>query len=195
MRNLVRVATSSMRLNWRDPQTLIRLGILAGVLASVLAAVLLRNSIELEQVGYGAVAIAVLVASGGLVVPVPALATACTAATFLNPTYVGLIAGSVGTFGELTGYFLGATGRGAISQTRLYGRLESWMGNRGWLVLLVLAMIPNPIFDVAGIAAGALKYPLWRFIVVVMLGKTFKFLVFAYACSQGAGWLTGLFGI
>ena len=84
MRHLARAATAPTRLNWRDPQTLIRMGILVAVVAAVLTAVLLRNSLDLDQVGYGAVALAVLVASGGLVVPVPALATACTAATALS---------------------------------------------------------------------------------------------------------------
>ncbi len=195
MKHLARAATAPTRLNWRDPQTLMRLGILVAVVAAVLTAVLLRNSLDLDQVGYGVVALAVLVASGGLVVPVPALATACTAATFLNPAFVGLIAGAVGTVGELTGYFLGSTGRGVIHRTRLYLKLECWMRRRGWAVLFLLAIIPNPIFDVAGIAAGALHYPLWRFMVVVWLGKTIKFLMFAYACSQSADWLTGLFGL
>lgn len=184
-----------MRLIRRDHQTFIRLAILAAVVAAVLLTVFLRAHLNLDQVGYGAVALAALVASGGLLVPVPALATACTAATFLNPAFIGLIAGSVGTVGELTGYFLGSTGRRAISQTRLYIKLESWMARRGWLVLLVLSVIPNPIFDVAGIAAGALHYPIWRFLVVVWVGKVTKFLILAYACSQGADWLTGLFGL
>ena len=195
MKRLARAATAPTRLNWHDPQTLIRLGILAVVVAAVLTAVLLRNNLDLDQVGYGAVALAVLVASGGLVVPVPALATACTAATFLNPAFIGLIAGSVGTVGELTGYFLGSTGRGVIQRTRLYLKLESWMSRRGWAVLFLLAVIPNPIFDVAGIAAGVLRYPLWRFMVVVWLGKTVKYLGFAYACSEGKEWLAGLFGL
>ena len=195
MKHLARAATAPTRLNWRDPQTLIRLGILAAVVAAVLAAVLLRNNLDLDKAGYGVVALAVLVASGGLVVPVPALATACAGATFLNPVFIGLIAGSVGTVGELTGYFLGSTGRGVINRSRLYLKLESWMSRRGWAVLFLLAVIPNPIFDVAGIAAGALHYPISRFMVVVWLGKTIKFLVFAYACSQGADWLTGLFGL
>jgi membrane protein YqaA with SNARE-associated domain len=195
MKHLARAATAPTRLNWRDPQTLIRLGILVAVVTAVLTAVLLRNSLDLDQVGYGAVALAVLVASGGLVVPVPALATACTAAAFLNPAFIGLIAGSVGTVGELTGYYLGSTGRGVIHRTRLYRKLESWMSRRGWVVLFLLAVIPNPIFDVAGIAAGALHYPVWRFMLVVWLGKTIKFLIFAYACSQGADWLTSVFGL
>ena len=195
MKHLARVAIAPTRLNWHDPQTLIKLGVLAAVVAAVVTAVLLRHNLDLEKVGYGAVALAVLVASGGLVVPVPALATACTAATFLNPGFIGLIAGSVGTVGELTGYYLGSTGRGVMHRSRLYLKLESWMSRRGWVVLFLLAVIPNLIFDVAGIAAGALHYPIWRFMVVVWLGKTIKFLVFAYACSQGADWLTGLFGL
>ena len=55
--------------------------------------------------------------------------------------------------------------------------------------------MPNPLFDVAGIAAGALRYPLWQFLLVVGSGKMVKFFVFAYACSFSAAWLLGLFGL
>ena len=63
------------------------------------------------------------------------------------------------------------------------------------MLLFVVSLIPNPIFDVVGISAGALRYPIWRFLAVVWAGKVFKFLVFAYACTAGADWLTGVFDI
>ena len=195
MRYLGRAVQAPSRLNWRNPQTSLRLAVLVAVAAAVLAAVLLRDRLDLADAGYGAVALTVLVGSAGLVIPVPALATACTAATFLNPAFVAIIAGSVGAVGELTGYFLGSTGRGAIDQSRLYQRIETWVRRRGWLVLFVIAAVPNPVFDVAGIAAGALRYPLWRFLLVVWLGKLTKFLYIAYACASGARWLTGAFGL
>jgi len=116
-------------------------------------------------------------------------------AVFLNPLLVGLIAGSAESVGELSGYYLGYTGRDVLARSRLYQRLESWMRRRGWLLLFVVSLIPNPIFDVVGIAAGALRYPIWGFLAVVWVGKVLKFLVFAYACNAGADWLTGVFGL
>ena len=195
MRYLSQLAQAPSRLDWRNPQTSLRLAILVAVAAVVVAVVLLHDRLDLAEAGYGAVALTVLVGSGGLIVPVPALAAACTAATFLNPAIIGLIAGTAGAVGELTGYFLGSTGRGVVDGSRLYQKVESGMRHRGWLVLFVMAAIPNPVFDIAGIAAGALRYPLWRFLPVVWLGKITKFLYIGYGCASGAKWLTGAFGL
>ncbi|MCH7737842.1 MAG: VTT domain-containing protein [Chloroflexi bacterium] len=184
-----------VQVDWRKPENLVRLGILAAVIAAVVATLLLRDNFGATEVGYGAVALSALVASAGLLIPVPALATACATATFLNPLLVGLIAGSAESVGELSGYYLGYTGRDVLARSRLYQRLEHWMRRRGWLLLFVVSLVPNPIFDVVGIAAGALRFPIWGFLSVVWAGKVLKFLVFAYACNAGADWLTGLFGL
>ncbi len=109
--------------------------------------------------------------------------------------YVALIAGSAGALDEMTGYFLGYSGRGIVNDSRLYRRMEGWMRRRGWVVLFLIALIPNPLFDLVGIAAGALRYPVWRFLIVVWVGKLLKFLTFAYACAYSVEWLTGLFGV
>ena len=124
-----------------------------------------------------------------------ALATACTAGALLNPLYVGLIAGSAGTLGELTGYYLGYSGQGVVEGNRFYVKTEGWMRRRGLLLLFLVSLIPNPFFDVVGIAAGALRYPIWRFLGVVLVGKGMKFLIFAYACAYSVEWLTELFGV
>ncbi len=174
----------------------IPLGIFLAVLAAAGAAFLLRDQFTLGRVGYGGVALSSLVASGGIIIPVPALAAVCTASGFgLNPLLIGLIAGFAETLGELTGYFLGYSGRAVITQTRLYRRLEGWMRRRGWVLLFLLSVVPNPVFDIAGVAAGALRYSIWRFLGVVLVGKLIKFITFAYACSYSIEWLTGLFGL
>ncbi len=175
---------------WRG--RLVILAIAAGI---SVAGYLLQGRIDVGPLGYGAVAAAVLLASGGLVVPVPALAITCTTATILNPVAVAVIAGLAGTLGELTGYFLGYTGSGVFERRRFYHRVEGWMRRRGWLLLFVISAVPNPLFDVAGIAAGALRYPLWRYLVVVGLGKQVKFLMVAYACYFSLQWIKSAFGV
>ncbi len=195
MRNVIRAAGFPARVDWRKPENLVRLGILAAVIAAIVAALLLRGNFGATQVGYGAVALSALVASAGMVIPVPALATACATAIFLSPFLVGVIAGTAETAGELSGYYLGYTGRDVLGRSRIYQRLENWMRRRGWLLLFLVSLVPNPIFDIVGIAAGALRYPVWGFLAVVWVGKVLKFLIFAYACAAGSDWLTGLFGL
>ena len=174
---------------------MIRMGILTLAVGVIVATLLFRNNFGTNEVGYGSVALSALVASAGLLIPVPALATVCATAIFLNPFMVGLIAGTAETVGELSGYYLGYTGRDMLAKSRLYQRLKGSIRRWGWLLIFIVSLIPNPIFDVVGIAAGALRYSIWGFLAVVWTGKVLKFLIFAYACTAGAGWLTGVFGI
>ena len=165
------------------------------VLGAILCALLLRDHFGASEVGYGAVALSALVASAGLLIPIPALATACATAIFLNPFLVVIIAGCAESAGELSGYYLGYTGRDALAKNRVYQSLQKLMLRWGWVLLFVVSLIPNPIFDVVGVASGALRYPIWRFLVVVWAGKILKFTIFAYACKAGADWLTDVFGL
>ena len=195
MRLLSRASLLVALPRWRSNQYVLRLGVFLAVAAIVASAVLLHEKLDLKQVGYAGLGLTVLLASGGLVLPIPGLATACAAGAFLNPLYVALVASSAGTLGELTGYFLGYSGRGILDRSRFYQRIEGWTRRHGWLVLFLVALIPNPIFDLVGIAAGALRYPLWRFLAVVWVGKLSKFLILAYACAYSVDWLTGVFGV
>ena len=43
--------------------------------------------------------------------------------------------------------------------------------------------------------AGALRYPLERFLAVVLIGKILKFVGFAYACAFSAEWLVRFFPV
>ena len=192
MRFLASTTSLVTRADWQSRDGLIRLGIFLAVIGIAVAALFFRDQLTLSQVGYTGIALSTLVASGALVLPVPALATVCVASTALNPVFVGLIAG---TIGELTGYFLGYSGRGILSRRRLYQKLEGWMRRRGWLLLFLVSLIPNPIFDVVGVAAGALRYPLWGFLGVVWVGKLLKFLIVVYACKYSSEWILDIFGV
>ena len=195
MNKLVRAIATPARWDWRNPNTLLRIGMLLMVLAASATALLLRDQLTLSQAGYGGVALASLIASAGLIIPVPALGAVCGLGVFLNPALLGFVAGTSETVGELTGYFLGYSGRDMAVRTRLYNRLEPLVRKRGWLPLFLVSLVPNPIFDIIGIAAGALRYPLWGFLGVVWLGKSIKFITFAFACKYSLAWLTQAFGL
>ena len=154
MNSLVRVLSAPARWDWRNPGTLIRIGILLAVLAASASAFLLRDQLTPAQAGYGGVALASLIASAGLIIPVPALGAVCAGAIFLNPALLGLIAGTSESVGELTGYFLGYSGRDMARRCRIYDRLGSLVRRRSWLPLFLVSLVPNPIFDIVGIAAG-----------------------------------------
>lgn len=130
--------------------------------------------------GYLGVFAVTLIASGGLVVPVPYLAVLVAAGTYLDPVLVGLTAGLAASLGEMTGYLLGYSGRAFANKVPFYDRAEWWMNRYGLLTILALSVIPNPVFDAAGLAAGALKVPASRFWLVCFAGKTIRCIGIAY---------------
>jgi len=141
----------------------------------------------LGHYGYIGVFVITLVASGALVVPVPYLGVIIVAGMFLNPILVALTAGVASALGELTGYYLGKSGRAVLPRNRYVQGMERGMQRFGAPVIFVAAAVPNPFFDVAGILAGATKLPVWLYIVATFSGKTLRFLVLAVLGSSFHG--------
>ena len=110
-----------------------------------------------------------------------------------NPLGVALAAGIGAAIGEITGYLIGFSGQGVVDDIQIYKKLETWTARRGALVILILAFIPNPFFDLAGVAAGALKMPIGSFLLWTWLGKTLKMLIFAFAGAASIDWIMRLF--
>jgi len=131
--------------------------------------------------GYFGAFLISLMASAVVIIPIPALPVVFILGAILNPAIVGLMVGLGEPLGELTGYMAGYSGRVAIEKGSHYNKLMEWMQRRGTLVLFLSACVPNPVFDVVGAAAGALRYPVWKFLLVLLIGKTIKGMLIAYA--------------
>jgi membrane protein YqaA with SNARE-associated domain len=166
--------------------------VVVGILVAVF---LLKDLLDLDKVGYPAIAALSFFASAGMVIPVPGMASVCAGGWQLDPLTVALVAGATGTVGELTGYMLGYSGSGIARKGRIYQRIEGWMKRRGWLVIFLLSVLPNPIFDLAGISAGVLRYPVRWFLAWIWVGTFLKFLMVAYACAFSVDSVMGFFGV
>jgi len=150
------------------------------ILVALAAAVYFRDRLrELEQYGYVAVFLVGLVSNATLILPVPGLAVSSVMGSVLDPWIVGLVGGVGQGLGELTGYMAGYSGQTWVDENPTYNRLTQWMQRYGALTIFVLAIIPNPIFDLGGIIAGALRLPLCKFLVSCMAGKVIKNIIFA----------------
>ncbi len=140
---------------------------------------------ELKPYGYLGAFLLLLLSSATIVVPVPGLIMIFALGALLNPFLLGLVSGVGGTIGEMTGYLLGYSGRVAFKNIKLYHRMEQWMRRWGAATIFVLAVIPNPVFDVAGAVAGALRFPLWKFCVYGGVGRIIKNTLVALAGAWG----------
>ena len=141
-----------------------------------------RDQIQnLEAYGYPGIFIVSILSNATVIIPVPGVILTSAMGAVLNPIYVALAAGAGAAIGELSGYLAGFSGQGVIENTAWYEKVEKWMQKYGDITVLVLAFIPNPIFDMAGISAGALRLPVARFMLMCFIGKVLKMLLFAYS--------------
>jgi uncharacterized membrane protein YdjX (TVP38/TMEM64 family) len=171
-----------------------RLGALIIVALIMVAILLLRGRLaEYERYGYLGVFVTSLIGSSTVVLPVPALAIVYVVGSIWNPILVGLVAGLGDAMGEATGYLAGYAGQGLIENQSLYMRFEKWMLRNGFLTILILSVIPNPFFDLAGIAAGASGFPARWFFLAAWIGKTIKDTAFALAGYYSITLFTNLF--
>jgi len=112
------------------------------------------------------------------------LILAILGATLPSATVVGLAGGAGAAIGEITGYMAGYSGQAIVQKQRIYNRLESWVKKWGALTIFLLSIVPL-FFDLAGIAAGVLRFPLWKFLLACWLGRTILYIVIALAGAQG----------
>lgn len=157
----------------------------------------LTDSFNMENVGYGGVWIVSFIAAGSIILPVPGPAAVCIAAApnlGLNPLTIGIVSASAEALGEMTGYLAGISGRSLLEKNKYYPRVHSLVRRRGGIILFIGAIIPNPLFDVIGIAAGSIGYPIKRFLAVVFVAKAIKSTGIAYVCFWGIDWLENWIG-
>lgn len=135
---------------------------------------------EYKDYGYLGVFIICVVSNATIILPVgSALAVAASSQIGLNPVIVGLVGASGAAIGELSGYMAGYGGKGIIEKRGMYIQVERWMQRRGFITIAFFS-ITALAFDVAGLVAGAFRYPLWKFFLACWLGRSLLYIGYAY---------------
>jgi membrane protein YqaA with SNARE-associated domain len=155
------------------------LALLVVIVVTALLFIYRDQVVKLQALGYPGIFLVSLLSNASLILPIPGVIFTSAMGAILNPDLVALSAGTGATLGEISGYLVGISGQGIIENKQWYDLIKSWMGKFGDLTIFLLALIPNPFFDIAGMVAGASKKPLWRFLIWAWLGKTLKMLAFA----------------
>jgi uncharacterized membrane protein YdjX (TVP38/TMEM64 family) len=144
---------------------------------------------QLAVYGYPGIFLLAFLTNATVLLPAPGIAVVFAMGAIFNPVYIALAAGAGGALGELSGYLAGFSGQAIIERMDIYERYRKWIEKRGFVAILLLAVIPNPFFDAAGIAAGMLKMPLYRFLLAVWIGVTIKMFLFAWVGSTSLSWI------
>jgi membrane protein DedA with SNARE-associated domain len=111
----------------------------------------------------------------------------------LNPLLVGFVGGAGMAIGEITAYVAGMAGSLVVREEEiqpprlvrpLVTRIVHWvdwlMDHYGMPTLFLLSVVPNVFFEVAGLTAGASRFPFWKFFASVFAGKVLRGLLLAY---------------
>ena len=147
------------------------------------------GSFNIETVGYTSIWVIGFIGASLLFLPLSVLASVGVAvAVYLNPFIVAVVAASAESIGELTGYMAGMGGKSFFERKRFYLRFKNFFLRYAGLTLVLFSIIPNPLFDIIGVAAGSILYPVKRFLLLVFIGKTLKFLWVGLGCYYGATW-------
>jgi membrane protein YqaA with SNARE-associated domain len=173
----------------------LRLLVLLGVIASSIFIYAIRDRVRnIAGYGYPGVFLVSFLANATIFIPAPSQVVVFTMGAVLNPIGVALSAGAGAGIGELTGYLAGFSGETVVERVDLFLRVKTWLNRHRRfyaLIIFLLAAVPNPFFDLAGIAAGAIRIPVGNFLIVCILGKIVHMLFFAFL---GASSLPRIFG-
>lgn len=128
------------------------------------------------------------VSSASLFVAAPAFFAVIVGGSIYPPLVVGLIASLGAALGDMVGYLFGFSGR-KLTRKKLERNpkilfLEKHFKKYGALIILIMAFIPNPIFDAIGIFAGVLNYSPIRFFVIMFLGRFLRYWLLAKVAAS-----------
>jgi len=169
---------------------LLRIVSLLGVIGVTIYIYNIRDHVaEFEKFGYAGIFLIALMANATVLLPAPGVAIVYAMGAVFNPLGVGLAAGTGGAIGELSGYLAGFSGQAVIERTDIYNRFKPWVDKYGGWAILVLSAIPNPFFDIAGIAAGIAKMPIRTFLLFTWVGQIIKMTLFALAGHYSLEWI------
>ena len=131
--------------------------------------------------GYPGIFLIALLTNATVLMPAPGVAVVYAMGGIFNPLGVALAAGTGGALGELSGYLAGFSGQAVVENSRVYEKLQPWIQKYGPWAILILAAIPNPFFDTAGIIAGISKMHIGHFLLACWGGQFIKMSLFAFA--------------
>lgn len=164
------------------------------IVAACLAPIAIQRFLPISPGVIGAVGIPMIVMLGFLgsvtvVVPVPVLPLVFAGAAILNPITLVIAAAASITAGMAVCYILGRRGHSravryaTVSQPSLpvpITNFYSWSADNVGTASFLIAATPNPVFDYAGLIAGAGRLSARKFLAGTFAGKIAQASVIAF---------------
>lgn len=171
-----------------------KIGAMALLLFAILAPLAVQKFLTIDPAIVGLVGIPMIILLGFIgsvtvIIPVPVLPLVFTGAAILNPVGLVIAAAASITAGMAVCYMLGRRGHSraarvsAESQANLPAPISSfytWSTDNVGTASFLIAATPNPVFDYAGIIAGAGRVDVRKFLAGTFFGKMAQASVIAF---------------
>jgi uncharacterized membrane protein YdjX (TVP38/TMEM64 family) len=141
-----------------------------------------------------------LLRASSVLLPIPGSGLTIAAGGLMDPLWgipvpiaVGVTAGTAESLGEFTGYWAGINGGKLMEGRRIYETIRRWIQKAPFPTMFLMSFMPSPLFDVAGLAAGAARVPIRIFFPAILLGKIGRGILMAAAGYWGIGLIEQIF--
>jgi uncharacterized membrane protein YdjX (TVP38/TMEM64 family) len=170
------------------------IGTVVLILIACTAPIAIQKYLTIDPAVIGMVGIPMIVLLGFLgsvtvVLPVPVLPLVFTGAAILNPVGLVIAAAASITAGMAVCYVMGRRGHSRASRVSAESQanlpkpitgLYAWSTDNVGTASFLIAATPNPIFDYAGLIAGAGRVDVRRFLAGTFMGKMAQASVIAF---------------
>lgn len=143
--------------------------------------------------GYPILWLISLLRASSVLLPIPGSGLTIAAGAVMEPLWgipvpiaVGVTAGTAESIGEFTGYYAGINGGKLMEGRKIYEVVRRWIQKAPFPTMLVMSFMPSPLFDVAGLAAGAARVPIRIFYPAILIGKIGRGILMATAGYYGS---------
>jgi membrane protein YqaA with SNARE-associated domain len=152
-----------------------------------------------RKIGYPALIIAGVVSGLTFFLPIPVLPLVFAVSGVADPVMAAAVAASSMTAGMMGTYLIGRH-RASLPRKFLQDgngfaavwarRAERWLEGPTIISSFLLALVPNPIYDFAGVIAGSVKVPCLKFLFGTFAGKVAQTAVVAALGYFASGYIT-----
>lgn len=137
---------------------------------------------QLESLGLFGIFLVNFISASSLFIPTPAFLTVIAGGSVYPPIVVAIVSSLGATLGDMIFFLLGYSGRKLASgKKRSFVKkvfltvIEEYFRKYGSIIIFLLALIPNPLFDGIGLIAGVFSYSPRKFFIIVLLGRIIRY--------------------
>lgn len=114
----------------------------------------------------------------------PAFLTVIAGGAIYSPLLVALVSSLGASFGDMVSFFLGHSGRHLalinLRKKLWFSVFEDLFRAYETIIILIFAIIPNPIFDAVGLFAGIFGMNPIKFFLIMFIGRFARFILLAF---------------